>query len=194
MNIAIIGWGSLIWRPGSLQRKGEWEPGGPELTIEFSRVSKDCLLTLVIDGNKGARVGTRFVTSKRRNLHDAIADLRDREGTVWKRIGYVDLIQSMNCTQEFDQPKLTVESIEAWTEENGFDAAIWTALQPKFRVVTRNTFSVNTATEYIRSLPDTTRRVAVEYFDKAPPEVITPLRKHLAKEGIIASEEKWGAT
>lgn len=194
MNIAIIAWGSLVWDPRSLPYGGEWKRGGPELPIEFSRVSRDCRLTLVIDGDNGTKVGTRFVTSKRKNLHDAIADLRDREGTIWSRIGYVDLTQGTNSAQAFAQPELTFGSIEGWTKKKGFDAAIWTSLPPSFEEETGDTFSVETAAAYIRRLPDTARGVAVEYFEKAPPEVITPLRQHLAEEGIIASEEKWGVT
>lgn len=192
MSIAIIAWGSLVWDPRSLPCKGEWEPGGPELSIEFSRVSKDCRLTLVVDGENGVLVGTRFVTSKRRNLRDAIADLRDREGTIWSRIGYVDITHGTNSAQAFPQPEPTFSLIEAWVKEKGFDAAVWTALPSSFKKETGDIFSVDVAASYIRRLPNTARRIAVEYFEKAPPEVSTPLRRHLAEEGIIASEEKWG--
>ncbi len=75
---------------------------------------------------------------------------------------------------------------------HGFDAAIWTALPPSFQKETGESFSLDTATAYIQRLPDSARRVAVAYFEKAPPEVNTPLRQHLADKGIIKSHEKWG--
>ena len=97
MTIAIIAWGSLVWNPGALPYKGDWQPGGPEVSLEFSRVSRDCRLTLVIDGENGAPVSTRFAWSKRRKLQDAIADLRDREGTIWDRIGFVGRLSEHPC-------------------------------------------------------------------------------------------------
>jgi hypothetical protein len=48
MQIAVIGWGSLIWCPGSLQIKSRWHSDGPALPIEFARISNDKRLTLVI--------------------------------------------------------------------------------------------------------------------------------------------------
>ena len=49
MKIAILGWGSLIWNQNGLPVKGQWKKNGPVLPIEFSRVSRDGRLTLVID-------------------------------------------------------------------------------------------------------------------------------------------------
>ena len=81
MTIAIIGWGSLIWDPRDLPREGIWQDDGPELPIEFSRISVDARLTLVIDPADGSPVKTRYVLSPRTSLDDAIEDLRSREGT-----------------------------------------------------------------------------------------------------------------
>ena len=52
MNIAILGWGSLVPDPRGLPIADGWHQAGPVLPIEFSRISKDgqragCL-TLVI--------------------------------------------------------------------------------------------------------------------------------------------------
>ena len=38
-NIAILGWGSLIWDPRDLQFDGQWRENGPLFPIEFSRPS-----------------------------------------------------------------------------------------------------------------------------------------------------------
>src|SRR5437870_1628490 len=48
MQIAVIGWGSLIWCPGCLRIKSRWHCDGPALPIEFARISGDKRLTLVI--------------------------------------------------------------------------------------------------------------------------------------------------
>jgi hypothetical protein len=63
MRIAILGWGSLIWKPNGLPMSGDWKRGGPVLPIEFSRVSSDGRLTLVIDEQYGVDVITRYVLS-----------------------------------------------------------------------------------------------------------------------------------
>lgn len=38
MNIACLGWGSLLWKPGALPVSGDWHADGPSLPIEFSRI------------------------------------------------------------------------------------------------------------------------------------------------------------
>ena len=51
MKIAILGWGSLIWNPDKLDFDKDfgWDPDGPKLPIEFSRISSNGRLTLIID-------------------------------------------------------------------------------------------------------------------------------------------------
>jgi len=39
VRIAIIGWGSLIWNPDTLHVAEPFSCSGPELSIEFSRIS-----------------------------------------------------------------------------------------------------------------------------------------------------------
>ena len=88
MKIAVLAWGSLVWDPRQLPYDGTWQRGGPILPIEFSRVARDARLTLVVDPNDGHDVVTRFTMSRRTDLGDAVADLRDREGTIRKWIGF----------------------------------------------------------------------------------------------------------
>jgi hypothetical protein len=48
MKIAVLGWGSLIWQPRELRISLPiWKTDGPELPVEFARVSMDGRLTLV---------------------------------------------------------------------------------------------------------------------------------------------------
>lgn len=61
MNITILGWGSLIWDQRDLPISGDWQLGGPALPIEFSRISRDGRLTLVIDECNGVAVSTSYL-------------------------------------------------------------------------------------------------------------------------------------
>ena len=194
MDIAIIAWGSLIWDPRLLPYREGWQLGGPVLPLEFSRVSRDGRLTLVIDGVHGVEVSTRFAISTRRVLHDAIADLRDREGTIWKRIGFVDCKAGADSSDTFEQPEQTFQRVRGWAEQQGFDAAIWTDLPSSFKNETGEDFSVEKATAYLKRLPKSARKVAIEYIQKAPCEVETPLRVHLVEAGLISPKEEWGVT
>ena len=91
MAIAILAWGSLIWNPGSLHIDGGWRLGGPTLPIEFSRISDNGRLTLVIDEQCGVPVPTRFALSSLPNVDDAVRDLQRREAAPTARgIGFID--------------------------------------------------------------------------------------------------------
>jgi hypothetical protein len=92
MRIAILAWGSLLWEPGTLTVVTDWEPDGPPLPLEFSRVSSSRMgaLTLVIDPQYGAVNRTYSTISAQQELEAAIQDLSKREGTTRERIGYVN--------------------------------------------------------------------------------------------------------
>ncbi len=194
MKIAIIAWGSVVWDSRTLRYEGDWKRSGPSLPLEFSRVSRNCRLTLVIDEEDGKQCATRYAQSSRNTLHDAIADLRDREGTIWARIGYVDLTSHTDSASAYVQPQGTVEAIATWCRQHGFESAVWTALRPSFKEETGKDFSVVAATCHISRLPVQAKKVAIEYFNKAPDEIVTPLREHLSHVGLIRPREEWGVT
>jgi hypothetical protein len=92
-RIALLGWGSLIWdkRPDFDKYHGEWLADGPILPLEFSRVSGETrkrALTLVIDPDNGTNCTVQYAMSTRKDPDDAIADLRCREGTVMRCMGF----------------------------------------------------------------------------------------------------------
>ena len=91
-RIAILGWGSLLWdaRPEFDEYHDYWEMAGPELKIEFSRVSKmrGNALTLVVDPSNGSKCRVAFALSKRCDPEDAICDLWSRESTTRSNIGF----------------------------------------------------------------------------------------------------------
>jgi hypothetical protein len=200
MKIAILGWGSLVWDPGSLsQLCGHFfKQGGPTLRIEFSRVSEDGRLTLVIDRENGADVPTRVATSTSSTLDDAVTDVwiretrffgersgaekRSKDGT----IGYADLAGENASIKIHPDHQYAYDLITPWLKTSGFDAVVWTALRSNFK-----DFSVEEAVNYLKSLPRTfhsekaSQQDAFEYIVRAPEEVETPLRKRLRDLGLI---------
>ena len=181
MKIAIIAWGSLVWNPATLEFTGRWNDDGPKLPIEFSRISADGRLTLVIDPANGVRATTLYATSKHSSLEDARKNLQTREGTISKRIEAIRLT---------DTPTLPInKAVRLWCASHNYDAAIWTGLNSNFQEKTNKVFSAQTALEYISSLTNSTRIKALEYINKAPSAIDTPVRRlvteWIAKPGAL---------
>lgn len=188
MTHVILGWGSLLWDQGAspLPLRTEWHSEGPSLPLEFSRVSttRQGALTLVVDPKNGADCSTSFAVSSRELLEDAIRDLRCREGTISKRIGFVDLVSG---TQRSNVHPALADLVRSWAEERGFSSAVWTDLPSNFDEDHRGPFSVEAAEQHLRSLGADGQRCAKEYIYRAPACVRTPLRDHV--EGA-----EWWAT
>jgi hypothetical protein len=177
MKIAILGWGSLIWDPRSLHVVGNWDKSGPTLPIEFSRISDDGRLTLVIDERNGVDVPTRVAESALPIADLAASDLQSREGTPHRdRIGFIDVAHRMENVRARRLHPIACERICTWVMTTKFDAVIWTALGPRFEKKAGERFSVDAAIRYLLALPVPTRAQALEYIRNAPVEVITPVR------------------
>jgi hypothetical protein len=182
MRIYILGWGSLLWdkRPEFDDHHGPWKSDGPKLKLEFSRVSEMRLraLTLVIDRVRGTECQVAYAESKRADPEDAICDLRVREGTVRKRIGY--LFVDGSRVQGGDEATRT--SIRSWGSAQKVDVVIWTDLPSDFEEKTGKPFTLDNACRHIQELPAEGKAKAVEYISLAPDFVVTPLRQRLLRE------------
>jgi hypothetical protein len=181
MRIAVLGWGSLIWdkRPEFDEKHGKREYEGPVLKLEFSRLSESRkgALTLVIDDDYGQDCTVQYALSTRKDPADAIADLRCREGTIMKRMGFWFADGSQTC-----EPPLP-PSIPPWAQAKNMDAVVWTGLTRNFEKEAspgkKSIFSVETATAYVQNLPAEGKAMAAEYIWRAPDYVTTPLRTAL---------------
>jgi|ERR1043166_637971 hypothetical protein len=185
MKTAILAWGSVIWDPRNLRFRGKWELGGPKLKIEFSRVSKDARLTLVIDTTNGVEVPTRFAESSRPSLLDTVADLRDREGTIMRCIGFTDISGDHASVCEHSEHSYAHDIVRTWLKASDYEAAVWTALRSNYKEQQSQAFTVPHAVSYIHGLPRAPRENALEYIRNAPSEVDTPLRKALVAEHLL---------
>ena len=174
--IVCLGWGSLIWCPDSLPTIGDWHADGPDLPVEFARQSKDGRITLVIEpGAKRVPVSwTRLTVG---SIDAARRALADREGVCLSKhaqsIGHWSLKDASQHRES--------AGIGEWARAKGVDAAVWTALQPRFNGE-RVTPTREEVVARLRSLEGPERTKAEEYVRKAPPQIRTAYRKTIELE------------
>jgi len=177
MKIAILGWGSLIWNPQNLNYNKElnWNIEGPFLPIEFSRISSNGRLTLVIDKN-AEMLKTLFAISHYEKLDEAILDLAVREGCSKGKIGYCFKDKSgIICFPENFKFK---SNIEKWLETNDdLDAVLWTNLSVKFYDAIGLKFIKENIINYLETLDENIKPLAEEYIRKAPAQIDTEMRR-----------------
>jgi hypothetical protein len=182
INIAILGWGSLLWdkRPEFDEQHGAWELDGPELKIEFSRVSqtRGGALTLVVDPTNGVQCRVAHARSKRRDAEDAICDLRSREGTTRANIGF----HFMDGTRSQAKDRATLTAVKAWAAAKSIDVIVWTDLSSNFEKELKRQFSTENAVSHLRSLDAQAKAGAAGYVWQAPDFVVTPVRTALQAE------------
>ena len=182
MKHVILGWGSLLWDEGRfpLRLKSEWDSDGPSLPLEFSRVSqsRNGTLTLVVDPVIGENCQSSFAISAQKHLDDVICDLRCREGTVLRRIGFVDTVSG---AQRSNVHSDLAGVLRNWAQERGVSSVVWTDLPSNFNEGGRGQFSVEAAARYLRGLDAEGARKAREYIERAPESISTPLRRHVEK-------------
>jgi hypothetical protein len=183
-RIALLGWGSLLWdqRKEFDKQHEPWQPDGPYLKIEFSRISdsRGGALTLVIDTN-GNSCRSAYAISRRTDPDDAIADLRWREGTVMRNIGSYFRDGSRHGLPDIP------ETIPPWAELHDLDVVVWTGLPSNFKEKTKLPFSVPNAIHHLQKLDAGAKASAAEYIWRAPGLVDTPLRRAMQSEPWFAA-------
>jgi cation transport regulator ChaC len=179
-GIAVLGWGSLLWEGGGAfdaSWYGAWRRDGPSLRIEFSRVSasRSGALTLVIDAENGAIVPVAWRLSRRSAISNVIQDLCERERTTERQIGRVSAVGEMHYRDDE-----SFQAIRAWMFVHGLRGVVWTDLPSNFAEKIGRPFSIANAMAYLQSLEGESKKTALEYIERAPVFVRTPLRAALA--------------
>jgi hypothetical protein len=170
MQIAIIGWGSLIWCPGSLQIKTLWHRNGPSLPVEYARISSDGRLTLVIHPASESQT-TLWALASPQDIGEARENLREREGTISR------LVHSGTTAGEFSEgtPDVVRDAIAKWLAAHpNIEACIWTGLTSNWKEMRKCGFSVADALGYLKELTEAAR--AREYIQNTPGQIQTALR------------------
>jgi hypothetical protein len=180
MTVAILGWGSLLWDLDDLAPKvaGGWDlRAGPRLPMEFSRISPKRRMSLVVclDPEHGAGCATHAIRSTRGEVAEAVADLAARERATPERIGWADA-----AGRGAGRMPEVVAAVGEWCAARGWDAAVWTDLEPNFREITGAAFSIADGIGYLRTLDDGGLGEARRYIRQAPGTTRTPLRRALA--------------
>lgn len=172
MKIACLGWGSLIWNPGALPIQREWFQDGPFGPIEFSRQSSDGRMTLVIDPT-ASPVRLLWAHMLLSDLDAAKQALKDREGITAKDWGPM-----IGAWQTGEPVPANISGLSKWADACGVDAAIWTALPPRFGG-SEISPSADQVIEYLRGLTGTKRDSAKQYIECAPRQIDTEYRRRI---------------
>lgn len=178
-GIAVIGFGSLIWDIGTLRMHthGPWREGeGPELPLEFSRISmkRNRALTVCVDLMDGTPCQTAIIASRRNSLREARVDLARREMTAEGNVGTVD-----TETGEFQGRGQVAHKVMQWAARSGWRGAVWTDLLPSFTQHLDLVFTEKTALDYLQALPEANLRDAIHYLEFAPRHTNTRFRRRL---------------
>ena len=177
--IAVIGWGSLIWDLEILAPhvQGPWRHrAGPELPLEFSRVSlkRKGALAVCVDLMDGVPCWTSVIVSKRQTLAEARTDLARRERSPDGFIGAFDA----QTGQHWGRGQVAFR-VAQWCRAGGWRGAVWTDLHSNFHSETGTAFSVDAGHTHLKTLTGPSLDEAVRYIHQAPETTNTRLRRHL---------------
>lgn len=182
---AILAWGSLIWNPKTLDydKKFGWLYDGPNLPIEFSRISKEGNLSLVITEN--GTFNKTFYTFANSNLsfEEVCENLRIREGKCNRKdIGFYKAETDEFHSEDFKHK----EEIRNWSKEKKIKNIIWTDLPEKWSYINENeetkNINPNERIEYLKNLPSEKKDIAEEYIRRTPLQIQTDFRKEIEAE------------
>ncbi len=175
--IVCLGWGSLIWNAGDLPVKGVWNDDGPQLPVEFARVSQNGRLTLVVA--KGvAPVPVLWSRLSVDTIDDGITALAKREGVSSENaqlsIGF--------WTPEQRSQHIGADDIAVWAEMRDFHGVVWTALKPRYNGSSGLMPTQSNALGHLRGLVGEQRENAEEYVRRAPDQIRTTYRTAIEDE------------
>jgi hypothetical protein len=183
VKIAVISWGSTYWDKGSLKTLGNWKDDGPELPLEFCRISSQGRskerVTLALNEGSAMCV-TYWDVIASSDLKTARNNLRDREGAV------TDDIETFTRGQ--NPLSASAVQIDKWLADHSeIDAVVWTGLDSNWSKYRGVKFSAEDLIQYLDSKKSSIAKTK-ESFDKAPEHIQTlgreVFKKWSAENGI----------
>lgn len=190
-NIAVIGWGSLIWNPGvgekKLNIKGSWRCDGPKLPVQFARISgtkKDCLTLVLLD--EAAPMTTYWAIHESDDPSIARKNLGRREGRKKNPESAVDDVLSNGIANTKNS-----ETIQAWLKEKNLQQAIWTGLGGNFSEELKVPFSEQEALKYLQRLTASNSfDSAKTYITRTPPQIRNEFFERIISELAWKPEDR----
>ena len=189
MKLACLAWGSLVWDPRTLPCRGDFREDGPELPIDFSRVSLDGRVTLVIDPS-APLLQTRWVELDVDGMDEAIFELGQREKIVPERrrewVGRCLLEDVLGHSDLDREPQRGAgdppAKIAEWLGARGLDGLVWTALPGRGPQGEPGFPAIDELVAHLESLVGAARDRAEEYIRRAPSCVATERRRRFEAE------------
>lgn len=175
MEIACIGWGSLICDPRSLPISSSWNEDGPILPIEFARESSGGRITLVLTSSQ-EKITTLWALMSVIDVNDAKSKLAEREDIKDKNIKYSIGFWD---AKSGDSHGNSSSEIKAWAIKKGLDGVVWTNLKYGFKASRNVMPEYSEILKHFKSLTNEERLVAEQYVRKTPSQVATVFRKRL---------------
>lgn len=181
-KIAIVAWNDSVVNPKNLSTVvGKFQKGGPNLRIEFSRISTSGHLTPVLDA-KAPATETFFAVAKGNNLKKVAAELAKREGITknMDRIGFVSLKDMAANNRSMQKHPDVCTAIADWAQKKGFSAVVWQELGKRFKNKIKIAFNNQNALNYLEGLNKKNRERAIRYIQLCPVE--TPFKEFAVDE------------
>ena len=151
------------------------------LPVEFSRISQDDRLTLVIHPGSEDQV-TLWALSACATLQDAREELRNREKTSSDNIHSLD----RDGRLEGAPPPHIVHSVSEWlAQHQDVQAVLWTGLRSNWEKKKGCVFTVDRAVNHLLELESKANvfKPAREYVTRAPSSINTPVRRAMRAHG-----------
>jgi len=180
MNIACIAWGSLLWKPQGLKLASGWHPGGPPMPLEFARQSDDSPELALVLCERARPMPTYWAYLATDNLSDARAMLCAREKITPARPEWIGSVPAL-------EGQLEHPGVAAWLRARRIDAAIWTAIPPKFNGQNGRVPTADEVVAWLDSCTGEQREAAEDYIRRTPAHIDTQYRR------IIAARLGWRA-
>lgn len=170
MNIVCIAWGSLLWKPGALKLASGWHPGGPLMPLEFVRQSDDSPELALVVCESARPIPTYWAYLATHDLDEARAMLQAREKITPEKPEWIGSISSIDGAASNSR-------IAAWLKEKRIDAAVWTAVPPKFDGENGNVPTADQVVAWLDSCEGEQRAAAEDYIRRTPAHIDTRYRR-----------------
>ncbi len=184
MELACLGWGSLVWNPRKLPIEQPWQTDGPMLPIEFARHSSGDRITLVLVEGRDL-IPTLWAVMRVPDLRTARNELAAREG-----IRPQDVDRHVGFWTPGSSGGPVSALVGLWASKKGLGGVVWTALPPRFHHTDGKVPSESDVVTFLKSLDGQRQRRAEEYVRNAPRQITTRYRTAIERElGWLPHEE-----